>query len=148
MTTGTVTLHRVFTAPPERIYRAFLDPDAMAKFLPPHGFTGRVLEMDARVGGIYRMQFTNFSSGQTHAFGGKYLELVPFERIVNTDVFDDPNLPGQMITTITLKAVSCGTELTAVQQGIPAMIPTEACYLGWQQTLQLLAQLVEAEIPG
>lgn len=148
MTTGTVTLHRVFTAPPERIYRAFLDPDAMAKFLPPHGFTGRVLEMDARVGGIYRMQFTNFSSGQTHAFGGKYLELVPFERIVNTDVFDDPNLPGQMITTITLKAVSCDTELTAVQQGIPAMIPTEACYLGWQQTLQLLAQLVEPDIPG
>lgn len=148
MTTGTVTLHRVFTAPPERIYRAFLDPDAMAKFLPPHGFTGRVLEMDARVGGIYRMQFTNFSSGQTHAFGGKYLELVPFERIVHTDVFDDPNLPGQMITTITLKAVSCGTELTAVQQGIPSVIPTEACYLGWQQTLQLLAQLVEAEIPG
>jgi uncharacterized protein YndB with AHSA1/START domain len=148
MTTGTVTLHRVITAPPERVYRALLDPDAMAKFLPPHGFTGRVLEMDARVGGIYRMQFTNFSSGQTHAFGGKYLELVPFERIVNTDVFDDPHLPGQMITTITLKAVSCGTELTAVQQGIPAMIPTEACYLGWQQTLQLLAQLVETEIPG
>ena len=148
MTTGTVTLHRVITAPSERVYRALLDPDAMAKFLPPHGFTGRVLEMDARVGGIYRMQFTNFSSGHTHAFGGKYLELVPFECIVHTDVFDDPHLPGQMITTITLKAVSCGTELTAVQQGIPAMIPTEACYLGWQQTLQLLAQLVEAEIPG
>jgi uncharacterized protein YndB with AHSA1/START domain len=146
MTTGTVTLHRVLTAPPERIYRAFLDPDAMAKFLPPHGFTGRVLEMDAKVGGIYRMQFTNLANGQTHAFGGKYLELVPNERIVNTDIFDDPNLPGQMITTITLKAVFCGTELTAVQQGIPAMIPVEACYLGWQQTMQLLAQLVEAEV--
>ena len=148
MTTGTVTLHRVLTAPPERVYRAFLDPDAMAKWLPPHGFTGRVLEMDAKVGGIYRMQFTNLSSGHVHAFGGKYLELVPNQRIVNTDVFDDPNLPGQMTTTITLKAVSVGTELTAVQQGIPAMIPTEACYLGWQETLQLLAQLVEAEIPG
>ncbi len=146
--TGTVTLHRVLRAPPERVYRAFLDPDAMAKFLPPHGFTGRVLEMDARVGGVYRMQFTNFSNGQTHAFGGKYLELVPGERIVNTDVFDDPNLPGQMITTLTFKAVSVGTELTAVQSGIPAVIPTEACYLGWQETLQLLAQLVEAEIPA
>jgi uncharacterized protein YndB with AHSA1/START domain len=148
MTTGTVTLHRVFTAPPERIYRAFLDPDAMAKFLPPHGFTGRVLEMNATVGGIYRMRFTNLSNGQTHAFGGKYLELVPNERIVNTDIFDDPNLPGQMITSVTLKAVSVGTELTAVQEGIPAMIPVEACYLGWQQSLQLLAQLVEADIPG
>ena len=148
MSTGTVRFHRVLKAPPERIYRAFLDPDAMAKFLPPHGFTGRVLEMDAKVGGIYRMQFTNLANGQTHAFGGKYLELVPNERIVNTDVFDDPNLPGQMITTITLKAVSCGTEFTAVQQGIPAMIPVEACYLGWQQTMQLLAQLVEAEVTG
>jgi len=148
MTTGTVTLHRVLTAPPERVYRAFLDPDAMAKWLPPHGFTGRVLEMNAQVGGIYRMQFTNLSSGHTHAFGGKYLELVPNERIVNTDVFDDPNLPGQMITTISLKAVSVGTELTAVQSGIPAMIPIEACYLGWQQSLQLLALLVEPEIPG
>ena len=146
MTTGTVTLHRVLTAPPERVYRAFLDPDAMAKWLPPHGFTGRVLEMNAQVGGIYRMQFTNLSNGHTHAFGGKYLELVPNERIVNTDVFDDPNLPGQMITTISLKAVSVGTELTAVQSGIPAMIPTEACYLGWQQSLQLLAQLVEAQV--
>ncbi|MBT9551288.1 MAG: SRPBCC family protein [Hydrogenophaga sp.] len=146
MTTGTVTLHRVLTAPPERIYRAFLDPDALAKFLPPHGFTGRVLEMDARVGGRYRMQFTNLSNGQSHAFGGEYLELVPNERIVHTDTFDDPNLPGQMSTTITLKAVFCGTEFTAVQQGIPAMIPVEACYLGWQQTMQLLAQLVEAEV--
>lgn len=148
MSTGTVRFHRVLKAPPERVYRAFLDPDAMAKFLPPHGFTGRVLEMDARVGGIYRMQFTNFSSGQTHAFGGKYLELVPNEKIVNTDLFDDPNLPGQMITTISLKAVSCGTELTAVQEGIPAAIPVEMCYLGWQETLALLAQLVEPEIPG
>ena len=147
-TTGTVTLHRVFRAPPDRLYRAFLDPDAMAKFLPPHGFTGRVLEMDARVGGVYRMQFTNFSSGHTHAFGGKYLELVPNEKIVNTDLFDDPNLPGQMITTISLKAVSCGTELTAVQEGIPEAIPVEMCYLGWQETLALLAQLVEPEIPG
>ena len=148
MSGHTVRFHRVLRAPPERVYRAFLDPDAMAKFLPPHGFTGRVLEMDAKVGGIYRMQFTNLSSGHVHAFGGKYLELVPNERIVNTDVFDDPNLPGQMTTTITLKAVSVGTELTAVQQGIPAMIPTEACYLGWQQSLQLLALLVEPEIPG
>ncbi|WP_066149726.1 SRPBCC family protein [Hydrogenophaga pseudoflava] len=148
MSTGTVRFHRILKAPPERVYRAFLDPDAMAKFLPPHGFTGRVLEMDARVGGVYRMQFTNFSSGHTHAFGGKYLELVPNEKIVNTDLFDDPNLPGQMITTISLKAVSCGTELTAVQEGIPAAIPVEMCYLGWQETLALLAQLVEPEIPG
>lgn len=148
MSTGTVRFHRILKAPPERVYRAFLDPDAMAKFLPPHGFTGRVLEMDARVGGIYRMQFTNFGNGQTHAFGGKYLELVPNEKIVNTDVFDDPNLPGQMITTISLKAVACGTELTAVQEGIPAAIPVEMCYLGWQETLMLLAQLVEPEIPG
>ncbi|OPF62185.1 MULTISPECIES: SRPBCC family protein [Hydrogenophaga] len=148
MSTGTVRFHRILKAPPERVYRAFLDPDAMAKFLPPHGFTGRVLEMDARVGGVYRMQFTNFSSGHTHAFGGKYLELVPNEKIVNTDLFDDPNLPGQMITTISLKAVSCGTELTAVQEGIPEAIPVEMCYLGWQETLALLAQLVEPEIPG
>ena len=148
MSTGTVRFHRILKAPPERIYRAFLDPDAMAKFLPPHGFTGRVLEMDARVGGVYRMQFTNFGNGQTHAFGGRYLELVPNEKIVNTDLFDDLNLPGQMITTISLKAVSCGTELTAVQEGIPAAIPVEMCYLGWQETLMLLAQLVEPEIPG
>jgi uncharacterized protein YndB with AHSA1/START domain len=148
MSTGTVRLHRILRAPPERIYRAYLDPDAMAKFLPPYGFTGRVLEMDARVGGIYRMQFTNFGNGQTHAFGGKYLELVPNEKIVNTDIFDDPNLPGQMITTISLKAVSCGTEITAVQEGIPAVIPVEMCYLGWQETMQQLAQLVEPDIPG
>ena len=148
MTTGTVTLHRVFCAPPERLYRAFLDPEAMAKWLPPHGFTRKVLAMDARVGGRYRMQFTNLGNGHVHAFGGEYLELVPNERIVNTDVFDDTNLPGEMRTTVTLKAVSVGTELTVVQQGIPAMIPTEACYLGWQQSLQLLALLVEAEVSG
>ena len=147
-TTGTVTLHRVFRAPPERVYRAFLDPDAMAKWLPPHGFTGRVLEMDARVGGRYRMHFTHMGSGHSHAFGGSYLELVPGERIVHTDRFDDPNLPGEMRTTVTFKAVSVGTEVTAVQEGIPAVIPTEACYLGWQESLQLLALLVEPEIPG
>jgi uncharacterized protein YndB with AHSA1/START domain len=146
--TGTVTLHRVFRAPPERLYRAFLDPDAMAKWPPPHGFTGRVLSMDARVGGSYRMQFTNFSNGQSHAFGGEYLELVPGERIVHTDRFDDPNLPGEMRTTITFKPVLVGTEVTAVQEGIPAVIPTEMCYLGWQESLQLLALLIEAEIPG
>ena len=148
MTTSTVTLHRVFPAPPERVYRAFLDPDAMAKWLPPHGFTGKVLQMEARVGGSYRMQFTNFSSGQVMAFGGQYLELVPNERIVHTDVFDDPNLPGEMCTTLTFKAVSAGTELGVVQSGIPAAIPAEACYLGWQESLQLLMLLVSAEIPG
>ena len=146
--TGTVTLHRVFRAPPDRLYRAFLDPDAMAKWLPPHGFTGRVLSMDARVGGRYRMQFTNFSNGQSHAFGGEYLELAPGERIVHTDSFDDPNLPGEMRTTITFRPVLVGTEVTAVQEGIPAVIPTEMCYLGWQESLQLLALLVEAEIPA
>ena len=148
MSTGTVTLHRVLRAPPERVYRAFLDPDAMAKWLPPHGFTGRVLHMDARVGGTYRMQFTNLTNGQVHVFGGEYLELVPNERIVNTDRFDDSNLPGEMRTTVMLRAVSVGTELTAVQQGIPAMIPTDGCYLGWQDSLQLLALLVEPEIPA
>jgi uncharacterized protein YndB with AHSA1/START domain len=148
MTTGTISLHRVLRAPPARIYRALLDPDALAKWLPPHGFTGRVLHMDARVGGGYRMQFTNLSTGQAIAFGGTYQELVPGERLVKTDRFDDPNLPGEMVTTITLKAVSVGTELSALQQGIPAVIPTEACYLGWQESLQLLALLVEAEIPG
>ena len=146
--TGTVTLHRIFRAPPDRLYRAFLDPDAMAKWLPPHGFTGRVLSLDARVGGRYRMQFTNFSNGQSHAFGGEYLELVPGERIVHTDGFDDPNLPGEMRTTITFRPVLAGTEVTAVQEGIPAVIPTEMCYLGWQESLQLLALLVEAEIPA
>lgn len=147
-TTGTVTLHRVFRAPPDRVYRAFIDPDAMAKWLPPHGFAGRVLSMEARVGGSYRMQFTNFSNGQSHAFGGEYLELVPGERIVHTDSFDDPNLPGEMRTTITFRPVLVGTEVTAVQEGIPAVIPTEMCYLGWQESLQLLALLIEAEIPG
>ena len=146
--TGTVTLHRVFRAPPDRVYRAFIDPDAMAKWLPPHGFTGRVLSMDARVGGRYRMQFTNFSNGQSHAFGGEYLELVPGARIVHTDSFDDPNLPGEMRTTITFRPVLVGTEVTAVQEGIPAVIPTEMCYLGWQESLQLLALLIEAEIPA
>ena len=146
MTTGTVTLHRVLRAPPERVYRAFLDPDALAKWLPPHGFTARVLEMDARVGGSYRMHFTNLGNGQRHVFGGRYLELVPNERIVNTDRFDDANLPGEMITTVTLQTVSVGTELKVVQQGIPAAIPVEGCYLGWQDSLQLLAQLVEPEI--
>ena len=146
--TSTVTLHRVFRAPPDRLYRAFLDPDAMAKWLPPHGFTGRVLSMDARVGGRYRMQFTNFSNGQSHAFGGEYLELAPGERIVHTDSFDDPNLPGEMRTTITFRPVLVGTEVTAVQEGIPAVIPTEMCYLGWQESLQLLALLIEAEIPA
>ena len=146
--TGTVKLHRVLRAPPERIYRAFLDADALAKWLPPHGFTGRVLSMDARVGGSYRMQFTNFSNGQTHAFGGEYVELVPGERIVHTDRFDDPNLPGEMRTTITFKPVLVGTEMAVEQAGIPAVIPTEACYLGWQESLQLLAQLIEAEIPA
>ncbi len=146
--TGTVTLHRVFRAPPERVYRAFLDPDAMAKWLPPHGFTGRVLSMDARAGGGYRMQFTNFSSGHMHAFGGEYLELVPGERIVHTDRFDDPNLPGEMRVTLAFKAVEVGTELNVRQEGIPAAIPVSGCYLGWQESLQLLALLVEAEVPG
>ena len=148
MSTNTVRLHRVLRATTERIYRAFLDADAMVKWLPPHGFTGRVEHVDARVGGTYRMSFTNFSNGQSHAFGGRYLELVPNERIRHTDTFDDPSLPGEMQTTISLRAVSCGTEVDIVQEGIPAMIPPEACYLGWQESLLLLAQLVEAEIPG
>ncbi len=148
MSTNTIRLHRVLRATPERIYRAFLDADAMAKWLPPHGFTGKVEHVDARVGGTYRMSFTNFSNGQSHAFGGRYLELVPNERIRHTDTFDDPNLPGEMRTTISLRPVSCGTEVDIVQEGIPAVIPPEACYLGWQESLLLLAQLVEAEIPG
>lgn len=145
---GTVRFHRVLKATPERIYRAFLDADAMAKWLPPHGFTGKVHHMDAKVGGTYRMSFTNFSSGNSHSFGGKYLELVPNERIRHTDKFDDPNLPGEMVVTVTLKKVSCGTELNIVQEGIPDVIPPEACCLGWQESLTLLAQLVEPEIPG
>ncbi len=139
---------RVLRAPAERIYRAFLDPDAMAKWLPPRGFTGKVQHLEARVGGSYRMSFTNFGSGDTHSFGGQYLELVPNERIRHTDGFDDPKLPGTMVTTIVLRAVSCGTDVHIVQEGIPEAIPTEACYLGWQESLLLLAQLVEAEIPG
>ena len=147
-TNNTVRLHRVLTAKPERVYRAFLDAAAMCKWLPPNGFTGTVHELDARVGGRYRMSFTNFSTGSSHSFCGEYLELVPNERIKNTDKFDDPNLPGEMITTVTLKQVSVGTELTVVQEGIPEAIPAEACYLGWQESLTLLKQLVEADIPG
>ncbi|MCM2249179.1 MAG: SRPBCC family protein [Geothrix sp.] len=147
MTTHTIRLHRVVRATPERVYRAFLDADAMAKWLPPHGFTGRVHHLEAKVGGTYRMSFTNFSTGHSHAFGGAYLELVPHERIRHTDTFDDPNLPGEMQTTVSLKQVSCGTELDIVQEGIPAIIPPEACHLGWQESLTLLAQLVEADIP-
>lgn len=145
--TGTVRLHRVLRAPPERLYRAFLDPAAMAKWLPPHGFTGEVHEMDARVGGHYRMSFTNFSSGRRHAFGGTYHELLPNERIRYSDRFDDPNLPGEMQTTLTFEKVLNGTALHVVQEGIPAVIPVEMCYLGWQESLTLLAQLVEAEVP-
>jgi uncharacterized protein YndB with AHSA1/START domain len=148
MSTNTVRLHRVLRAPPERIYRAFLDADAMAKWLPPNGFTGKVHHLDAKVGGTYKMSFTNFTSGNSHSFGGKYLELVPNERIRHTDKFDDPNLAGEMQTTVSLKKVSVGTELNVVQEGIPGAIPVEACYLGWQESLTLLAQLVEAEIPG
>jgi len=148
MPTNTVTLHRVLRAPPERVYKAFLDADAMVKWLPPHGFTGKVHHLKAEVGGTYKMSFTNFTSGHSHSFGGEYLELVPNERIRHTDKFDDPNLPGEMITTVTLKRIFCGTELNVVQEGIPGAIPPEACYLGWQESLTLLAQLVEAEIPG
>lgn len=146
--TGTVQFHRVIKSPAERLYRAFLDPDAMCKWLPPHGFTGRVHHVDAKVGGTYKMSFTQFGTGQTHTFGGRYVELVPNQRIVHTDQFDDPGLPGAMTTTIDLKPVSCGTEIEITQSGIPAQIPTEACYLGWQESLQLLAQLVEADIPA
>lgn len=145
--TGTVRLHRVLRASAERVYRAFLDADAMAKWLPPNGFTGRVHEMDAKVGGGYKMSFTNFSTGSSHSFGGTYLELKPHERIRYSNRFDDPNLPGEMQTTISLKQVFCGTELNVTQEGIPAVIPPEACYLGWQESLTLLAKLVEAEIP-
>ena len=147
MATNTIRLHRVLRATPERVYRAFLDPDAMAKWLPPNGFTGKVHEMDAKVGGGHRMTFTNFATGNSHSFGGKYIELVPNERIRYTDIFDNPNLPGEMQVSITLKEVSCGTELNVVQEGVPDVIPAEACYLGWQESLTLLAKLVEAEIP-
>lgn len=146
-TTNTVRLHRVLRAKAERVYRAFLDADAMIKWLPPNGFTAKVHEMDAKVGGIYRMSFTNFSTGTSIFFGGKYLELTPNERISYTDKFEDASMPGEMITTVHLKEVFCGTELNITQEGIPAMIPAEACYLGWQESLILLAKLVEAEIP-
>ncbi len=147
MTTHTIALHRVLRAPPERVYRAFLDADALCKWLPPNGFTAKVHHLDAKVGGGFKMSFINFSTGASHSFGGEYLELVPHERIRYTDVFDDPNLPGVMHVTVTLKPVSCGTELNITQEGVPAVIPSEACYLGWQESLALLANLVEAEIP-
>ena len=145
--TGTVRLHRVLRAPAERVYKAFLDPEAMAKWLPPHGFTGKVHSLDARVGGGYRMSFTNFNTGKGHSFGGTYVELTPHERIRYTDKFDDPNLPGEMNVTISLRKVACGTELSILQEGIPAAIPVEFCYLGWQESLALLANVVEPEIP-
>src|SRR5215510_14050308 len=145
--TNTVRLHRVLRAPAERIYRAFLDADAMTKWLPPNGFTCKVHQLDAKAGGVYKMSFTNFSTGSSHSFGGKYLELKPGELLRYTDRFDNPGLPGEMITTVTLKEIFCGTELNVTQEGIPAMIPAEACYLGWQESLILLAKLVEAEIP-
>ncbi len=144
---STIRLHRVLRATPERVYRAFLDPDAMAKWLPPNGFTGKVHHLEARVGGSYKMSFTNFTTGSSHSFGGRYLELVPHQRIRHTDEFDDPNLPGTMQTTIVLKKVSVGTDVDIQQEGIPDPIPAEACYLGWQESLVLLAKLVEAEIP-
>ena len=145
---GAVRFHRVLRAPAERIYRAFLDAEAMVKWLPPNGFTGKVHQIEAKVGGGYRMSFTKFSTGHSHSFGGKFVELVPSERIRHTDTFDDPNLKGEMQTTITLKKVSCGTELNVVQEGIPDLIPTEACCLGWQESLAHLAELVEVEVPG
>ena len=147
MSTNTIRLHRVLRSKPERVYRAFLDGDAMVKWLPPNGFTAKMHHIDARVGGTYKMSFINFSTGKSHSFGGEFVELVPNERIVYTDRFDDPNLPGQIQATIALKPVSCGTELNIVQEGVPAVIPAEACYLGWQESLALLAKLVEAEIP-
>ncbi len=146
MATNTVHLHRVLRAPPERVYRAFLNADAMAKWLPPNGFTGTVHHLEARVGGTFKMSFTNFTTGQSHSFGGEYLELVPNELIRYTDEFDDPNLPGVIQVTVSLKSISCGTELSVVQAGIPDVIPVEACYLGWQESLELLARLVEPEI--
>ncbi len=148
MATNTIRLHRVLRALPEKVYRAFLDGDAMAKWLPPHGFTGKVHHLDARVGGTHKMSFTNFTTGQSHSFGGEYLELVPHERIRYTDKFDDPNLQGELKVTITLKKVSVGTELNILQEGVPEVIPAEACYLGWQESLKQLAQLVEPDIPG
>src|SRR3954454_4128284 len=147
MSGNTIQLHRVPRGTPERVYRAFLDPAAMAKWLPPNGFTGKVHEVDARVGGAHRMSFTNFATGASHSFGGRYLELKPNERLRYTDKFDDPNLPGEMTVTVSLKAVSCGTELNVVQEGVPEIIPAEACYLGWQESLDALARLVDPEIP-
>jgi len=147
MSTNTVRLHRVLRAAPEKVYRAFLDGDAMAKWLPPNGFTGKVHHIDAKVGGTYKMSFTNFTTGHSHSFGGEFLELTPNERIRHTDRFDDPDLPGEMQTTISLKKVSVGTEVHIVQEGLPAVIPPEACYLGWQESLTLLGKLVEADIP-
>jgi uncharacterized protein YndB with AHSA1/START domain len=147
MMPSTIRLHRVLRATPERVYRAFLDADAIVKWVPPNGFTGKVHHLDARVGGSYKMSFTNFTTGKSHAFGGEYLELVPHERICYTDTFDDPNLPGAMQVTITVKQVSCGTEVNITQEGVPEIMPAEACYLGWQESLALLAKLVEAEIP-
>ena len=148
MSTHTVRLHRVLKSTPEKIYRAFIEPDGMSKWLPPYGFTAKVHHLEARVGGTFRMSFTNFSNGQSHSFGGEYLELVPHERLRYTDKFDDPNLPGEMQVTVVLKQVSCGTEVNVVQEGVPAIIPVEACYLGWQESLIQLAQLVEPEIPN
>jgi uncharacterized protein YndB with AHSA1/START domain len=145
---NTIRLHRVIRAKPEHVYRAFLDADALAKWLPPHGFTGKVHQLDARVGGTYRMSFTNLATGQGHSFGGEYLELVPHTQLRYTGKFDDPNLPGTMQTTVSLKAVFCGTEMSVVQEGIPDVIPAEACYLGWQESLTLLMQLAEAQIQG
>ena len=144
---STIRLHRVLRATPDRVYRAFLDPDAMAKWLPPNGFTAKVHQLDARVGGSHRMSFTNFTSGKSHSFGGRYLELTPHERIRYTDKFDDPNLPGEMQISVTLKKVSVGTEIHIVQEGVPEVIPADACYLGWQESLAQLAKLVEPEIP-
>ena len=148
METNTIKLHRVFKTTPEKVYKAFLDPSAMCKWLPPNGFTGTVDHVDARVGGTYRMSFTNFGTGGSHSFGGVYLELVPNEKIVHTDKFDDPNMPGEMKTTITFKKVMVGAEINITQEGVPAVIPAEACHLGWQESLNLLALLVEADIPG
>ena len=148
MSGHTIQLHRVLRATPEKVYRAFLDGDAMSKWLPPSGFTGKVHHMDAKVGGTFKMSFTNFSTGKSHSFGGEYLELVPHERIRYTDRFDDPNLPGEIQMTVTLKKVSCGTDLNIVQEGVPEVIPAEACYLGWQESLIQLAKLVEPEIPN
>ncbi|HET7597677.1 MAG TPA: SRPBCC family protein [Burkholderiales bacterium] len=147
MMPSTIRLHRVVRGTPQRVYKAFLDPDAMAKWLPPYGFTGRVHHLEAKVGGTHKMSFTNFTTGKSHSFGGRYLELEPHQRIRYTDKFDDPNLPGEMQVTVTLKRVSCGTEVTVVQDGVPDVIPAEACYLGWQESLAQLAKLVDPEIP-